>query len=335
MIASPLINFEIEPSKLTYSKGRGNPTVSSSRMIELYQNIAKIYTAIARNDKIPYYQGFLYFFVRSLDVSGSGIATFDVAMLARSCNRTISTIKKSLRLARKLGLFRQATLTGMTARVSYTSLTKVCLMFDIKQLGSAYELYPSELDKMRIYNTRSIVADKQAQSIHMANKTAKEECKPRIVPPSEIFEGASVDWRGVTVFKGRERDLLLADARFTVYGASQASIGETLQRSRHTITRHLRAIKGLDRVERYQLLKLSEDEINSADFWDKHPTEHYSYCFVKGNLYRRCCNIYNLDRSGLKQRAARARILYAHGELDVDWAKGYAKSKKKRDSINK
>lgn len=305
-------------------------------MTELYQNIAKINTAIARNDKIPYSVGFLYHFVRSLDVAGNGIAVFDVMTLAQSCNRTVSTIKKNLRLARRLGLFRQVALTGMTARVSYTSLTKVCLLFGIKQLGAIYEMRPHELDQMRILNTRCTIASKQAQSIHMANKAAKEEHKPKVVSPSEIFEGASVEWRGVTVFKGRERDLLLVDARFTVYGASQSSIGETLQRSRHTISRHLKAVKGLEAVDRYQVLKLSEDEINSTEFWLKHPTEHYSYCTVKGLLYKRHCNIYNLDRSNqLKQRSDRARILEAHGEIDIDWGKKFRRCKKTRDSINK
>ena len=305
-------------------------------MTQVYQPTIKIYTAIARNNKIPYLVGYLWHFVRSLDLAGNGTAVIDLANLAQSCNRSISTIKTSLKLARRLGLLRLATLTGLTARVSYTSVTKVCLLFGIRQLGAIYEIYPNQLDQMRILNTRCTIASKQAQSIHMANKTAKEQHKPKVVLPSEIFEGASVDWRGVTVYKGRERDLLLVDARFTVYGASQSSIGETLQRSRHTISRHLKAIKGLEAVDRFQVLKLTEDDIHSSDFWSKHPVDQYSYCTVKGLLFKRCCNIYNLDRSNLIPKTSdRVRLFEALGEINVDWGKKFRRKEKSRDSINK
>lgn len=305
-------------------------------MTQSYHQLTNIYTAIARNNKIPYLVGYLWHFVRSLDVCGNGTAVIDLPTLARTCNRSVSTIKTNLRFARRLGLLRIATLTGLTARVSYTSITKVCLLFGIKRLGAVYEIYPEQLDQMRILNTRCTIANKQAQSIHMANKAAKEQQKPKVVLPSEIFEGASVDWRGVTVFKGRERDLLLADARFTVYGASQSSIGETLQRSRHTISRHLKAINGFEEVDRYQVLKLSEDDIHSSDFWDKHPVDQYNYCTVQGLLYRRCCNIYNLDKSNLLPKTAdRVRLLDILGEIDIIWYKGSRKKQKSRDSINK
>ena len=292
-------------------------------MTQVYHRTTKIISAIARNHKIPSLVGALYLFGRSLDVNGCGNASLDVAELARLFKRTISTIKANLRLARRLGVFRLVTLTGMTARVSYLSLNKLCIKFDIKNLGAIFELKPDELTQIRSQVIRMTTNKVQAQSIFQANARAKEQKLPKIIKPSKIFESASAESRGVTAYKGRQRDLLLVNSSFTPYGASQSTIAENLNCHRQTISRHLGDINDLGAVPRFQILVKTRDDINSADFYLEHPVDLYSYCFVGKQLYRRHCNIYHLDNSYLKpERSSRAKVLEARGDIaKIEWIK--------------
>jgi len=298
---------------------------------------SKIYNSIGLNNKIPHLVGVLYLFVRGLDKVGCGNATLDLAELATTLKRSVSTIKTNLRLARRLGVFRLASLTGLTARVSYLSLTKLCVKFDIKKLGAAYEINAEDFQYMRSLNIRFAIAHKQSQSIYAATVAAKKAKKPPIILPSEIFDGASAECQGVTVVKGRVRNVLFTDARFTSYGASQESIAEEVGRSRQTILNHLKAKDGLEAVRRFQVLKLSEDDVTSPEFWKRHSIhEYHQYCDYKGSLYKRCPNIYDLDRDFLiPDRTIRAKVMEAHGEIEINWKDRFNRSTKKRASINK
>ena len=307
-------------------------------MTQVYHRTTKIISAIARNYKIPSLVGALYLFGRSFDVKGCGNVSFDVAELARLFKRTISTIKANLRLARRLGVFRLVTLTGMTARVSYLSLNKLCMKFDIKHLGASFELNDDELTQIRSQVIRMTTNKVQAQSIYKANARAKEQKLPLIVKPSKIFGSALEHSHSVTAYKGRQRDLLLVNSNFTPYGASQVTIAENLGCHRQTVSRHLGNINGLEGVPRFQVLVKTDDNINSPDFYMSHPVDLYSYCFVGKQLYKRHCNIYDVDKASLKSDCAtRAKVLEAHGDIPkIEWSKhkilnSPAKESRKRD----
>jgi hypothetical protein len=303
-------------------------------MNQSYIKTTKIISAIARNHKIPSLVGALYLFGRSFDVYGSGNVSFDVAELARLFKRTISTIKANLRLARRLGVFRLVTLTGMTARVNYLSLNKLCIKFDIKHLGATFELFDNELTQIRSQVIRMTTNKVQAQSIYRANVKAKEQKLPEIIKPSEIFESASEHSHGVTAYKGRQRDLLLVDSSFTPYGASQATIANNLGCHRQTVSRHLGDINNLGSVPRFQVLVKTRDDINSADLYLEHPVDLYSYCFVGKQLYKRHCNIYDVDKSYLiSDTATRAKVLEARGDIPkIEWVKNKVKNSKAKEA---
>lgn len=123
------------------------------RTLNLYHLPIKVYGAIAQNDQYPHLVKWLYSFARSLDVSGRGIVEFDIAKLAKTLNRSISTIKTNLRKARRLGVFRVLKISGLSVKAAYISLPKLCFKLGVQKLGAIYELDSNKFHTLRAIAT--------------------------------------------------------------------------------------------------------------------------------------------------------------------------------------
>ncbi len=283
------------------------------RTLNLYHFPIKVYGAIAQNDKLPYLVNVLYQFARSSDVAGTGIVEFDIAKLAKTLNRSISTIKTNLRKARQLGVFRVLKITGLSVKAAYISLPKLCLKLGIQKLGAIYELDSNKFHTLRSQTIRFTIAMKQKHSKFVADQLAKELKLPKAIEVGKIFDIASEISTGVTSIKGQVGHFLLVTSEFTPYGASQKLIGSILERSPQTIRKHLQAINGLEEVTSLQICQ--SDQSNSINMledqrlWLEHEIGLVNYFCWNNVLYKCLPNVYDLDSSFLlNQKCLRRRV---------------------------
>jgi hypothetical protein len=283
------------------------------RTNKLYHIPVKIHSAIAQNDQYPHLVNVLYLFVRSFDVSGTGIVEFDLANLAQTLNRSISTIKTNLRLARRLGVFRVLRISGLSVKAAYISLPKLCLKLGVQKLGAIYELDSNKFHTLRSQTVRFTIAMKQEHSKFVANQSAKDLKQRRTIELGKIFDIASDISIGVTGIKDRVGHFLLVTSEFTPYGTSQKLVGSILNRSTQTIRKHLQAINGLEEVTSLQICQ--SDQSNSINMledrmlWLEHEIGLVNYFCWNNVLYKCLPNIYDLDSSFLfNQKWLRRRV---------------------------
>lgn len=290
---------------------KGNVNIKSDS--KLYNTPVKIYSAIAQNDQHPYLVNVLYLFARSLDISGTGIVEFDLAELAKDLNRSISTIKTNLRLARRLGVFRVLRISGLSVKAVYISLSKLCLKLGIQKLGAIYELDSNKFHTLRSQTVRFTIAMKQKHSKFAANQSAIKLKQPRTIEVGKIFDIASDISTGVTNIKAQVGHFLLVTSEFTPYGTSQKLIGSILKRSSQTIRKHLQAINGLEEVTSLQICQSQRSHsvsiLENHQLWVEHEIGLVNYFCWNNILYKWLPNIYDLDSSFLfNQKWLRRRV---------------------------
>lgn len=201
-------------------------------MNKVYHKTVEIYSSFAQCWKIPHLVKMLYLFVRSLDKQrhtpkyqsgeagkGAGKVSLDLPMLARTFNRSITTIKKALRLAYNLGLFWLLEIKGDCARLIYTSLKKVCSRLNISNLGAIFEMDSVDMpNQVRSQVVITTTAQKQEASFHAAKRETKENNKKykgkklakHVKKSQNIFKSASTFMRsGVKGLKIKGRFLLV------------------------------------------------------------------------------------------------------------------------------
>ena len=287
-------------------------------MNQVYHNYVPIYTAFQQSEKLPHLVKSLYSFVRAYDKQsfvprgksgakgkGSGIVTLDIPTIAATLNRKESTIKKNLRLALRLGVFWMLEIKGNCVRLVYTALTKLCSMLGITNLGAIHEIKATELDNVRSLNIRATVAQKQCNAQKAAIRSTKEKNKQnkkktitkRVVKPNRLFEAASKLCSGVKALRKIKGRFLLVNRQFVPYGVSQETVATLVNRTTQTIRKHLKAIKGLPNIEKYQICYPTNDAINTPEFWLNHNLGEKHYMRFDGDreLYAVATNIYNLE----------------------------------------
>lgn len=272
----------------------------------------------------------LYLLVRSIDKQsfapkhrsgqkgkGAGKVELDLPMLARTFNRSITTIKKALRLALNLGLFWLLEIKGDRARLVYTALTKVCSRLNISHLGTIFETDAVNMpDNVRSQIVETTTAQKQEASFYAAKRETKEYNKKykgrklakHVKKSQNIFKSTSTlcgspkKESGVKGLKIKGR-FLLVHRLFVPYGVSQELIAELVNRTPQTVRKHLKDIK------RYQVMEPTNDAINTPEFWLNHHSGTY-YTRFDGDrtLYKARTNIYNIEAKTLRRMHLRKRV---------------------------
>lgn len=282
-------------------------------MVTVYQFYAKIYSAIACSQKISFLEKSLYLFARSLDKAGSGCVALDLPMLARTINRSISTIKNNLRSCVKHGLFYCCHWSGATVKIWYKSLPKVCHALGIEKLGAIYELNAKDFDTIRTQNIRQAIAQKQKHSQFLATKEADETKTTKPISPEKILNASSgirTGAKGIVELRGHR---LYVGSGFKAYGASQRLISNLTNRTPQTIRKHLKSVKNLKPVRSLQICQNQENiDIESGSdryFWVDKELGKTNYLRYKGKIYKTLPNIYDLDGLALvPQKRLRKRI---------------------------
>ena len=305
---------------------RGDPTVCTSRMTQVYHRIVEIYSSFAQCWKIPHLVKMLYLFVRSHDKQhhvpkyqsgeagkGAGKVSLDLPMLARTFNRSVATIKKALRLAYNLGLFWLLEIKGDLARLIYTSLKKVCSKLNISNLGAIFEMDALDMpNQVRSQVVQAVTAQKQEASFYAAKRETKENNKKykgkklakHVKKSQNIFKHAStIMLSGVKGLKIKGR-FLLVHRLFVPYGVSQDLVADLVNRTPQTVRKHLKGIK------RYQVCEPCNDAINTPEFWLTHNLGEKHYMKFDGDrtLYQARTNIYNLESKSMRRMHLRKRV---------------------------
>ena len=293
-------------------------------MTQVYHTNTQIYTAFQQSEKIPHLVKSLYLFVRSYDRQsfvkrgksgekgkGAGIVVLDIPTIATTLKRKESTVKKNLRLALKLGVFWMLEIKGKCVRLVYSAMTKLCSQLGISNLGAIHEEKATELDNIRTHNIRATVAQKQRNAQKAAIRSTKEKNKQnkkktitkRVVKPNRLFETVSKLCKGskrvsgIKAFRRVKGRFLLVNRQFVPYGVSQETVATLVNRTPQTIRKHLKAIKGLPNIEKYQICYPTNDAINTPEFWLDHNLGEKHYMRFDGDreLYAVATNIYNLE----------------------------------------
>ena len=312
-------------------------------MKQVYHITTRIYTAFAQNGRVSWLAKLLYMFARSFDEQnfvkkyrkgtegkGSGKVELDISLLARTFNRSIETIKKNLRLAHKLGLFWLLEIKGDRVRLVYSAFTKVCAMLGISDLGAIYETNSDSSEEVRSLNIRFTIAQKQKNAQQAAIRTTKEEnvkaegkrLSRRVVKPNRIFKAVSTlcdrpsKASGIKAIKKLYGRFLVVSRQFVPYGVSQETIAGIVDRTPQTVRKHLKSIKGLPNVDRFQVCTPTNDAIKTQEFWLDHHLGEKHYMRFDGDrtLYIANTNIYDLENDadflmgchGLRKRVSKA-----------------------------
>ena len=325
ILLSPLIRAELETSKLTYSKGRGDPSVISTRMILAYHFPVKIYSAIAQNSA-PFLVKAVWHTVRSFDVcfgKGKGYATLNIPRLAETLQRSIATIKNILRLAVKLGFFYAIRLDGGNVQISYVGAEKLCHKLKITKLSAIFEEWSDKLDSLRPQVTRHVLALKQKHSQFLADKESKENDLPLTRSPERIFDNTgSVIRLGLKSVVEKQGHSLYVYQSFRAYGASQRTVANLIQRTPQTLRKHLKAVKGLESVRSLQVFQHSDRSNPDLDKFLQLETA-LGNCYYRkkqGRNFKALPNIYDLDYKGLfSQSWLRKRVLKYSRKMEANF----------------
>lgn len=137
--------------------------------------------------------GKFYYYLRYLDVNGSGYADVELYKTMNDLNLARATFYKYLK--NKVFIREVVQTKPRTFRVFYASAVKLITNFImdevIDDLGVALDVYLEELEDWRELITLGQAITLQTQSIHAALKSAKEKGKGKvpIISIPEIFEG--------------------------------------------------------------------------------------------------------------------------------------------------
>ena len=201
----------------------------------------------------------IWLFARALDPEGSGIVTFCIGEAALALNRSITTIKRYLRQARRDKLLRFTEHWDGFIRVGYSALGRVAAAAGLEALGPVADFVPvTDLENLSILATEIERDALQLQSFYNAREEEKQRLKaegkgslkPEMVPPEKIWfsipdrksknppsEAPPCD-NPARVLGANKRWIFVSEG-FVTYGASCGGIAVRRNLSDRTIQRHL------------------------------------------------------------------------------------------------
>lgn len=185
---------------------------------------------VAKADSIK-----LWYYLRSLDPSGSGWGEFSLEAAAQFFDRSIYTIRRWLKWGDELGLFRARIKLGNRYRVYYSSLVKVCLRLEITHLGAIAQVEDTRLAELKFAATEAIALRLQNQSRFKEMSNHPEDVREKVIDPDQII---SSDLGLGAILTRSGRFTFLKNNTFAV-GASQKLLGWNLNRHPATVQRRL------------------------------------------------------------------------------------------------
>lgn len=239
----------------------------------------------------------LWYYMRALDVDGSGAAVVDLATAASTLDRSIKTIRRWIDQGLKLGLLREKVKVGVGKfRIFYSSLVNVCLSQGITDMGAVARVEVERLKEIKFAATEAEAKRLQAQSEYQARRKNRHR---KVLKASKLLN-ASPSARGVILFRGRRYTFLRPGA--IAVGGSQKRIAWELSRHPSTVQRRLdRGYREKHNVEpvRKTQLAIAKPEYAGELFKTSETLEGRSSYFrpswSKTLVYKPYTNIYDLD----------------------------------------
>jgi len=230
----------------------------------------------------------LWMYVRSMDRHGRGWIDTTITKISEDIGLSKPTIKRYIRTGlnghavkhgddvRWVQYFRDVVKKGDDVRISYISLSKVCVQLELDDYGAIAEIPHSQLTASKEIATQLTVQSRQRASRFKAKKETRrsvvstdqllslsQSLKVKNTRLSPSDKSASRGQRTVVLYIGRKKTFVSRD--FVLFGTSQQGTGEQLKRNRSTVNRRLsnsrRLRKGLDPLERRQIaVRSTRDE---------------------------------------------------------------------------
>lgn len=252
----------------------------------------------------------LWYYIRAMDLKGSGKVTLDLAQASEILDRSPQTIRRWTESGKRLNFFRSINRVGSDEfEIYYTSLAQVCLTHGITDLGAVAYVEVHELKNLKFKATEAEAQRLQDQSFYRARR---EHPNRKILFP-EQFMSTSESATGVILRLGGRYVFLYAFA--ISYGGSQKKIAENLGRHESTVQRRLdhsyRDGHDVPRVDKRQVAKTEPGY--SEEFQEAYHTHGDTNCFrpswsYAGLTYKPSCNIYALDIQLTSAKAQRERV---------------------------
>ena len=252
----------------------------------------------------------IWLYARWLDQKGSGKITFNLFDAGMMLNRGLSTIRKYLAQACRVGLIRYFFTTGYTCTLFYSSLSNCALQIGSRDLGPIAEVEITRLENLNILCTEIEAQALQQSSFYAAKQAAIEDGqkKPAMILSHQFF-APSCELPAWAL--GRSKRWIYLSEGIVSYGSSQESIAINRNLSPRTISRHLspsRSIPspvrkfrlGIPKIEKVQvaqrlnrlkgkhlafLIKCSDNEHDESNRFFK----------IGNRVFERKNNIYNFS----------------------------------------
>jgi hypothetical protein len=275
----------------------------------------------------------LWYFLRAADYQGNGSLTIDLRIAAIALKRSLYTIRRWLKSGLKLGFFRGSGRVGAkTYRIFYTSAEKICLRYNLADLGACTDIEVCDLNNIKFLATEATTKQLQQQSAFQA-KGKKKKNLAKCIPSAELLTTSDLCTGAILHKVGRFTFL-----KFYAHphGASQETITDKQNRHISTIGRRLsdgyRAKHGLPPIPKTQILAAPLKDI-SHDV-NGNPISKFATCLppshdpnYKGNparggkpgkpikiwktslgYFRLCPNVYDISHELGSKRRLRSNI---------------------------
>lgn len=280
----------------------------------LYQNrVVRIHSILADGGKGLDGRGYnaikLWYWVRSLDIRGSGQVDFCISQAETELGCSKLTIKRYLENGLALGLFRSVERCHGRVKLYYSSLANVCIRQGLYGWGAVAEVPVSDLKNLRVVATELQAFSLQAASVYLAKLSVPRGLRSNVVKPEDVLQKASHCSRGANVVHVGKRCLFLSEDAIAV-GVSQSRLAKSLGRCDRTIRRRLsnewRASRGIPAIFKRQLAQ-TKPEFDSVGFAIAerchNPVSKFFSC--KGRTWKGGCNVYYPDLTLTSNKAAR------------------------------
>jgi hypothetical protein len=189
------------------------------------------------------------------------------------------------------------------------ALTKVCLEYKLRELGSVAEINQKDLVNAKKFSALSIILDLQKRSRYIANKSLKNAAlqslgKKRLpkgygvkkaLTDDQIYSlfetsGDQLSELNLGILKLNKKKLFVNDS-WVVFGGSQSTAAYKADKSTRTINRRLRGFTKLavaqassDNFSIYEEL-----QFNDKEQWTNESNKYFT---EDGYCYERLCSIY-------------------------------------------
>ncbi len=264
----------------------------------------------------------LFYLTKALDEAGSGYADIKINEAARIFDRSCSVIRRWIRFAERLGLFRNVIkLRKGYYRFYYCSVIKLCLRYGIKNLGAVTEIGVDELKDIKFKATEADAIRAQDKSLYAATVGKKD-----LIRKTLSAEKLCCKSKRILFLSDR---FIYVNSSNLLYGASQEYIAKHSGYSTSTIQRRLdnnyRKARGLKPViKKQQCIRLDKEDVRNEFHETRFLNSEGENCKpiftnnkFKDLAFKPYTNIYYISEEHIQLRPQR----YLRAKLNKEWAK--------------